>query len=615
VSLRRYLPFLLVAMAVLLAIVVAPSRPPTSTISAGSAYPPFDPGAPLTPAGAPVASPGSDGVPAAAPGSTAGLPVQGGPAAGAPGVAPGPVGGLPAPVGGPAAGQPGPSGPQAAAPGAPRASRAAVPAGGKPAARSTSAAKRPAGGAAPQPGAGDTTHCVGNKQFDIGPFTAVAPPCVPRFAGNNGGATAQGVTADTIKVVYYREADSPVVKAYLQSVGLYADPAAQAAYAKAFETWANSRYEFYGRKLQIVFRQSPNNCSSSPPTDSCYRLDARAIAQTDKPFAVFYENSTNTPGFFDEMSKLGVVNWGGWHFSDVFSAERRPFHYDIFTGGDQQAETFGDWWCRRLAGHPAKMAGDPATATMNRKAGILVQEIPLNVEPAQHLADIINACGGGGGAKVYTYSPDTGSSQEQAVTLATKMRNEGITSVLYFCDPIAPQYSTQSAQAQGYKPEQVMVGSGLIDNDILAQAYQQDQWANAIGISDGTDPQNVKDTIAQWVWANGGGSGTTYAASTLPVAYLTAIAAGLQAAGPNLNAGTYERGVLTLPPVQGSRYQPRIQFGPGDYTGISDYREVVWNRNRPSPLNGKPGTYDTIDGGQRFTKGTSPAGDPSYPAR
>jgi len=622
VPLRRYLPFLLVAMALLLAILVAPSRPPVATLSAGSAYPPFDPSAPVAAAGQVPGAAGVGGVPTVT--STDGAAANVVPGAPAPvdtlGAVPGTAGGVPAPG---AVAAPGlPAAPRAqpgatAASKAPAAGRTGKPSSGKPTSKATAAARAGGGAAAPQAGAGagDTTHCVGTKQFDIGPFTAQAPPCVPRFAGNNGGATSQGVTADTIKVVYYREADSPVVKAYLQNAGLYSDPAAQAAYANAFQTWANGRYELYGRKLQIVFRQSPNNCSSSPPDDNCYRKDARAIAQTDQPFAVFYENSTNVPGFFDELSKLGIVNWGGWHFSDTFNANRRPFHYDVFTGGDQQAETLGDWWCRRLAGHPAKMAGDPALAVMNRKAGILVQDIDLNVEPAQHLADIINACGGGGGATVYKYSPDTGTSQQQAVTLATQMHNDKVTSVLYFCDPIAPQFVTASAQAQAYKPEEVIVGSGLLDNDVLAQAYQQDEWAIAIGISDATDPQNVKDTIAQWVWANGGGAGTTYASALLPVAYLTAITAGLQAAGPNLNPGTFERGVLTLPPVPSSRYQARIQFGPGDYTGVSDFREVVWNRNRTSPLNGKPGSWDTIDGGQRYTKGASPAGDPSYPVR
>lgn len=33
--------------------------------------------------------------------------------------------------------------------------------------------------------------------------TAYAPPCVPAFTGNNGGATWSGVTSKLIKVVYY----------------------------------------------------------------------------------------------------------------------------------------------------------------------------------------------------------------------------------------------------------------------------------------------------------------------------------------------------------------------------------------------------------------------------
>src|SRR5207237_1208169 len=56
------------------------------------------------------------------------------------------------------------------------------------------------GGGAP---AGDTSHCKDGRQFD----TAVdwyAPPCVPKFSGDNGGATYQGVSGDTITILQYR---------------------------------------------------------------------------------------------------------------------------------------------------------------------------------------------------------------------------------------------------------------------------------------------------------------------------------------------------------------------------------------------------------------------------
>ena len=45
--------------------------------------------------------------------------------------------------------------------------------------------------------------------------TIYAPPCVPAFAGDNGGSTYQGVTGDTIKVVYFIADESPATSAAL----------------------------------------------------------------------------------------------------------------------------------------------------------------------------------------------------------------------------------------------------------------------------------------------------------------------------------------------------------------------------------------------------------------
>jgi hypothetical protein len=171
VPLRRYLPFLLVAMALLLAILVAPSRPPVATLSAGSAYPPFDPSAPVAAAGQVPAGPGVGGVPTVT--STDGAAANVVPGAPAPVDTLGAVpGGVPAPG---AVAAPGlPAAPRAqpgatAASKAPAASRTGKPTSRKPASKATAAARAGGGAAAPQAGAGDTTHCVGTKQFDIGP--------------------------------------------------------------------------------------------------------------------------------------------------------------------------------------------------------------------------------------------------------------------------------------------------------------------------------------------------------------------------------------------------------------------------------------------------------------
>ena len=195
------------------------------------------------------------------------------------------------------------------------------------------------------PAAGDTRHCVKGRQF--GDFEA-APPCVPVFTGNNGGATYRGATAKTVKVVYFRKKDNAVVEGIRASQGLHADEGDQRRFMAAFQKFANSRYELYGRTAQIVLWQSP--CGTAPPEIQCFRTDARNLVSKEKPFAVVYDDNTNTPEFFDELSKLGVVNIGGWHFTDSFSKARRPFHYDLQMGGDFQADLAGEYWCKKLAG-------------------------------------------------------------------------------------------------------------------------------------------------------------------------------------------------------------------------------------------------------------------------
>src|SRR5215475_987651 len=52
-----------------------------------------------------------------------------------------------------------------------------------------------------------------------------APPCVEEFAGDNGGATAPGVTASTIKIGYYIPKPDPAFDGVLAQAGAYDPPA------------------------------------------------------------------------------------------------------------------------------------------------------------------------------------------------------------------------------------------------------------------------------------------------------------------------------------------------------------------------------------------------------
>ena len=457
----------------------------------------------------------------------------------------------------------------------------------------------------------DYSRCRGAKQFLDFPQ---APPCVAHTG--NPGATAPGVTAKTINLVYFREKDNPVVKGLLQSIGLYSDPRDQQAYISAMEDFINARYELYGRKVKISFWQSP--CESAPPVDSCFRDDAKALVAKTHPFAVLYDNNTNAPAFFDQLSKLRVINFGGWHFMDAFDVSHRPYHYDVMMGGDHQAEMAGEYFCKRLAGKPARFAGSADLQAKKRKVAVFYPQTEVNSEPAQHLEQILKGCG----TEVVDvpYSPDTATASSQATSQVAQARSAGATTCMYFSDPIAPAFGTKAMTSQNWFPEHVLVGSGLLDYDILARLYDPQQWKHAFGPSDTVVYRPLGQQEASITWRAAGRKGDAYSSAELQWGYWATIAAGLQMAGPTLNPGTFEQALLsgrvdTLPFQQThDPHRTWTHFGPGDYTAVSDSKEAYWDANATSPIDGKKGAYVPLNGGRRYRLGDWTPGEPSLPA-
>ena len=475
--------------------------------------------------------------------------------------------------------------------------------------------------------AGDTSHCYKDRQFKE---LVTAPPCTPAWVGNNGGATWPGVTGSTINVLYYREKDNPAVQGIEETAGVYSQPSDQQAYIVAANKFINSRYELYGRKINITFFQGA--CNPAPPDPSCYRADADQIAAMNpKPFAVVYDNNTNAPDFFDELARHQIISWGGWHFQDQFNLQERPWHYDVYMSGDYQAVETGEWYCKKLAGKPAQFAGAPDVGTtdlrpMTRKAAIVVENYPVTEGSAEHLAAVIKQCAPNG-VEVIPYSSDTTTSTQQSTTIVNKMQNDGITTVLWFSDPIAPVYGLAAQQSQKYYPEEVLVGSGLLDYDVFGQLYQQSapkEWIHSFGPSDLGKAIPFNQTDADIVWRAAGMSGDAFVGANLPWSYFGSIAYMLNQAGPNLNPGTFERAAMTGPyPSPWERDHDAVhvfaRWGPnpnalGAYAAISDEREVYWDPNVTSPINGKTGAYLALNGGARYRPGEWGTTGPNLPA-
>lgn len=473
----------------------------------------------------------------------------------------------------------------------------------------------PRGAASTTPGTatGDRSKCAkdGRRQQDV---TMTSPPCVPRFTGDNGGATYQGVTATTVRILRYRAKSNAQVDAILKTQGLaYSneeEEQAQQTYAKFFE----KRYEFYGRKIEWV--SEVGTCEVSPPDLPCFRNEAKRLNAKYKPFAVYWTNATTQAEFFDEWSRLGVINNGGWHFNAEFNNALRPFHWDVFMDGTRTASNIADYWCKKMAGKNATLAGDPALRTKRRKLGILTQAFPVTKKNALDLYGMVTGgkCGTKADAAEPVYTPsDIAQGQQTANVAVQKLKAEGVTTLVIISDPINPTFTTTAATRQQWFPEHLLAGSGVIDYDPLGRLYDQSQWRNAFGPGHLADPAPPERTDAYRAAADVGVRDN--GAGNLIFAYMSLVAAQVQMAGPDLKPLNVERGMLSLPPSGGWEATKNplailIKYGPGDYTAIEDSRHTYWDPNAISKIDGKPGAYVALEGGRRFEIGKWPRGEP-----
>jgi hypothetical protein len=483
------------------------------------------------------------------------------------------------------------------------------------------------GAAAGGGGKGDTSHCAGDRQYDP-KVEYYAPPCVPTFSGDNGGATYRGVTADTIKIIDYVGKGSDAVDTILKAQGAYVDNNQRKTYDEAVAKFINDNYELYGRKLEIKLVQG--NCATIPPDNACLRSEMRQIATNEKPLWLKWNASVSSETY-DELSRLGIFNSGGWHFRDSFGTSHAPFHWDVQMSGTDMARQAGQWYCQQLAKFPTEYAGtgNPAE-NLNGKPrllGVISTNDPENQASVEvDLKQEIQKCGVGYGGRFYFYAQDITTADQQRRAAVLKMRSDGVaTSIMCFCDLVAPSFLYSEEQQESYYPENLIVGSGFMDADASSQAYMGTlgcplagrpcTFEDAFGISSITGQEPKFKDRGSRVWAAGGGKGNPpYESVTADWDYFNMIASILQMAGPAVTPETVAQGATRLGCRGGGATGQILRcFEPGSYSWNQDMRPVYWSTKTTSPYNGEAGSY--VELGPRKKYGEWPAAKWTMPGK
>ena len=444
-----------------------------------------------------------------------------------------------------------------------------------------------------------------------------APPCVKPFTGDNGGATAQGVTADTITIALYQAQPDILQQTFFQQSGSDESLQSELETVHQYVSFFEAHYETYGRHVKIV----PVKASGAPDDESAARADAIKVATEIKAFAS-WGGPSETQAYADELSARGVLCIGDCLLAATngYVNQSKNHVWLTFPSIEQLGAHWSEFLTRELVGRKAQFAGDPALRKRTRVFGVVrFDESFAGLDQAgAGFVKQLRRQGVPLGAEI-PYQLDLSKAQENARNWIAKLKAAKVTTVIFAGDPVTPSSLTQEATAQHYFPEWVVLGAAYTDTSLFGRTYDQKQWAHAFGVS--TLPAPVVPTADQLyrilVWQSGKGpvAKTFKVLVQAPLIFYTA----LHLAGPHLTAQTFRDGLFRFP--SGATHPTELHISWGDhgiwpstdYFGSDDATQIWWNPNAKGVDevgNQGTGLWEYSRGGKRYLPGQWPSGEP-----
>ena len=448
------------------------------------------------------------------------------------------------------------------------------------------------------------------------PYTYAAP-CVKPFTGDNGGATSSGVTADSIKVVVYigDPAKNPLQAATVRGAGADVSPATQKVTYQGYVDLFAKYYELYGRKIDLQFFDG----SGGPMDEVAARADAKAIADMH-PFAVL-NGANQTPAWSDELAANGIMCLANCSLAvpESFIKGHAPYIFGTGPTPEQAGQLTAKLVTNLLKGKTAEFAGD-ALKNKPRVFGVVHYDT-IDGQQTAAFAQLKKSLTEGG-VKIAADLPfllDLAKAQENARTEIAKLKEAGVTTVIFTGDPLTPASLTKEATAQNYFPEWVIGSNVLVDIALFGRTYDQEQWKHAFGLAltMARTNQDARESYNLYKWEYGKPPpNNTYGVIIVdPLALFT----GLQLAGPKLTPETFAAGMFRAPILGGTPLSPTTSRGhhglwPGtDWGGTDDTGIIWWN---PTAVgedevgNVGKGLYEYTLEGKRYTLDKMPKTDP-----
>ena len=462
-----------------------------------------------------------------------------------------------------------------------------------------SSAKGASGGQIGSGVAVNGTKCLpGVAQFT---FSVYAPPCMGAWHGNNGGATAHGVTANTITLYFrfYKECATPT--SYCQS---------QLNTMQSLVNYLNTQYETYGRK--VVIKAFHGQGSLYAEADNQGQPQSQADAQTAYDLGAFAEGSVaDYPPMYQALAAKGILTFGDLLPTIKTLQNYAPYVYSEvgWPLAENWANAATQVACNRMKGMDAIYAGDPAYQKEKRVFGLVISNDP----DWGAAGSLIQHSAGQCGINIVnheTYSVNITGEAAEAVPIIAQLKASGVTTVLCGADTLMTAILMEAAAKQHYNPEWLIWEPWIEDRTAPAAQEEHTIKISSIGpdvaYTDteaykvcqlaGCNARDLSNSETVGIGDGQGADGMLY--------NLMWIFDGIQMAGPDLTPTTFYKGFSNLPCATGTDYGTFCYSASNDNGVVgsqpADFVISGWDPNVVNPMDHAKGNWVECENGTRF---------------
>ena len=407
----------------------------------------------------------------------------------------------------------------------------------------------------------------------------------------------------------------PLTAATVSGAGADVNVETAAETVAGFADLYNRLYETYGRQVEV---ETYIGTGAGDDREAA-RADAIAIAEKD-PFIVVGGPQQSTTIFSAELASRGIVCAGtcATAIPQSLVDEYAPYIWQTGPTPDQAAALASEMIAKLAGPGKAELAGDDETRAKDRVYGLLHYDNPDGDYEAvieayvEQLAD--------NGIELATdveFTLDLARAQENARTNIARLKEAGVTTVIYTGDPLTPASLTDRGDGPGLPPR-VDPGIQRADGHLAVRpADRRGAVEERIRHLIDRRPRRAQETNGAfriWDWAYGGLPPNNTANVLEPGSYCT-VFPGIHLAGPELTPETFRDGLFRYPPSGGGPTEVQISRGdhgvwPDTDLGGSDDATVIWfdptAEGEDEVGNQGTGLYRYANGGQRYTLGNFP---------